>query len=469
MRSSKSFFKETGIFCVVLFLSVQMLAQTAIEPNGSGTETDPFQIETLNNLYWLSKSNSSWNKHFVQTKDIDASATVDWTEGKGFKPIGNSIDNFTGTYNGKGHVIDGLYISRPSEYEVGFFGNLEGQKAKIKNLGVINVDIEGKAKAGALAGKISNVAIENCYTTGRLTDSAFAGGLVGINDSGNIKNCYSTVGVVTENGIAGGLAGVNSGTILNSYSTGRINGISDIGGIVGKRESGAEVINCFWNIETSGIENSDGGTGMTTAEMQRNRTFLKNGWDFVFEETNGHKNIWVRLENINDGYPLFAWQSPFPAKENLPSLVGEGTVRVKEFPVALDISGDTIQGKSEDPLEYEQEGTYIIEWVYKNKDNKKYMTTQKQELIVKHETNGTEISDINVFIYPNPLGHNLHVETGEQGIQRLTITDRSGVTKIEKKNLKNKQVIDVSELTTGIYNLVIETETDSFSRKIFKK
>lgn len=467
MKRSKPFFKKSGFIGVFLFLSAHILAQTAIEPNGNGTETNPYQIETLSHLYWLSNSNTIWDKHFIQTADISASSTEFWDDGKGFSPIGDSAVPFSGTYNGSGHIIDGLSINRQLESEVGLFGNIGCNGARIENLGVINVDIEGKTKTGALAGIIGNVDVEKCYTTGRVTDSAFAGGLVGINNNGKIKDCYSTVNVVTVTGVAGGLAGVNSGAVIHSYSTGRVSGMSDVGGIIGKRKDTTRVYNCFWDVENSGVKISNGGTGLTTAQMQGNTIYLRNNWDFVFEETNGKEDIWARHDAINNGYPLFAWQSPFPVKENLPSIVGEGNVSVNEIPAAIDISGDTIHGKTTDPLKYEDKGNYTITWVYEG--NGKFINTQKQEVVVKEKMSSTEISDINVFIYPNPLGDHLNIEMRRKGIKRLIIADNFGDIKIEKKNLENKEVIDVSSLKTGIYTLKLETATDSFSKKLFKK
>ncbi len=466
MKRFSLYLITAGIISVFLFLSASVPAQTAVEPAGKGTKTNPYRIENLNHLYWLSKYNKLWNKHFIQTADIEASSTELWDDGKGFNPIGDSALPFSGTYNGQGHVINGLSIKRPLENEVGLFG-VGGDGTKIENLGVVNVDIEGKIKAGALAGRIGNGLIEKCYTTGRVSGRAFAGGLVGINANGEIKNCYSFVDVITETGIAGGLVGVNSGAVIHSYSTGRVSGMSDIGGIIGKRKDTTRVYNCFWDVETSGLKYSNGGTGLTTAQMQKNITYLKNKWDFVFEETNGKEDIWARHDQINSGYPQFAWQSPFPVKENLPTIVGEEAVSINEFPVAIDVSGDTIHGKTNDPLKYEDVGNYSITWVYEG--NGKFINTQKQEVVVKEKMSSTEISDINVFIYPNPLGDHLNIEMGRKGIKRLTIADNFGDVKIEKRDLENKEVINVSSLSTGIYTLKLETETDSFSQKLFKK
>jgi hypothetical protein len=79
-----------------------------------------------------------------------------------------------------------------------------------------------------------------------------------------------------------------SGTISNGYSTGTVSGDGDVGGLVGEADVNA-VVASFWGIETSGQEMSAGGTGKTTAEMQKAATFLEAGWDLV--------NLWGIGEN----------------------------------------------------------------------------------------------------------------------------------------------------------------------------
>jgi len=57
--------------------SINLHAQTATAPAfGEGTGGDPYQIETLQNLYWIASNNANWNKHYIQTANIDASETA---------------------------------------------------------------------------------------------------------------------------------------------------------------------------------------------------------------------------------------------------------------------------------------------------------------------------------------------------------------------------------------------------------
>ena len=109
-------------------------------------------------------------------------------------------------------------------------------------------------------------------------DSADVAGLVGIN-FGSILNCYAT-GSASGWGYIGGLVGTNGGTISNCYATGKASGDEHIGGLVGYNYSGS-VLACFWDTEASGLLNSDGGTGKTTAEMMTKSTFAEAGWDFL--------------------------------------------------------------------------------------------------------------------------------------------------------------------------------------------
>jgi hypothetical protein len=170
--------------------------------------------------------------------------------------------------------------------------------------------------------------ISNCYSTGDVTGNRIVGGLVGGLHNGTIANCSST-GSVSGYGLIGGLLGVKASliiwrdfsgitgdTISDFYSTANITGNSGVGQIV--RGSIREVVNSFWDVETSGRATSAGGTGKSTVEMQTASTFLAAGWDFVDETANGTEDIWWILEvRAGRDYPRLWWQlfwavSPYP-------------------------------------------------------------------------------------------------------------------------------------------------------------
>jgi hypothetical protein len=125
---------------------------------------------------------------------------------------------------------------------------------------------------------------------------------------------YSTGPVAGEHEV-GGLVGSNySGNVAMSYSVGAVSGNEAVGGLVGRsryesssgRVYEGRTVKSFWDIETSGQATSDGGTGLTTTEMQTATTFLDAGWDFVDETENGTDDIWWILEGQD--YPRLWWE-----------------------------------------------------------------------------------------------------------------------------------------------------------------
>ncbi len=230
-----------AILAFVLILPLHVFSQTATPPSaGDGSESNPYQIASLENLYWLTQSDTVWDKHFIQTADIDAAESKNWDAQKGLSPIGNSTKSFTGKYNGKGQIIDSLYINRPLENEIGLFGKVS---ARIDSLGLSNVDINGGNKVGGFVGFLYNGQINKCYTKGNIHGTDEVGGFVGKNLR-YIYNCYSEADV-TGNNTVGGFVGLNdhfitwyshNGEINKSYSICNVIGNNTVGGFAGKNE-----------------------------------------------------------------------------------------------------------------------------------------------------------------------------------------------------------------------------------------
>ena len=164
------------IFVLFIMLGCNLVAQTAEQPSGSGTEPDPYLVANLENLYWMTENSGEWFRYYIQTSNIDASSTSTWDNGQGFTPLGNNSIKFTGSYDGDGYTINGLTINRPTTAYTGLFGYTNG--STIKDIGVININITGANRAGGLSGWIeSSTIIDNCYTTGNITGGSFVGGL----------------------------------------------------------------------------------------------------------------------------------------------------------------------------------------------------------------------------------------------------------------------------------------------------
>jgi len=162
------------------------------------------------------------------TRDIDASDTINWKKGKGFKPI----KSFTGKFYGKGYKIVNLYINRSDRDDVGLFGRLYGE---IRDLGIENAMVTGSNQVGGLVGANYGGTLSNCYSTGTINGDNHVGGLVGSNQ-GTMTICYS-MGSVSGKDRVGGLVGYNKGTLNDCYSTGSVIGNNkESGGLIGRNE-----------------------------------------------------------------------------------------------------------------------------------------------------------------------------------------------------------------------------------------
>ncbi len=228
---------------------------------GIGTEDDPWLIETayhLNNVRnYLGPCS---DKYYKQIADIDL-GTSPWNMGEGWLPIGyHSAGSFRGFYDGNGHVISGLFINRPMDWDLGLFGETSG--AEIKNLGIVDANITGRYSIGALVGEnYLNSTISNCYSTGIINSTEnYAGGLVGSNDLNCIiTHSYSICNVRSTGNYVGGLAGCNArgSTITNSYSKGNVKGEMYTGGLTGN--NAGNVVNSFSTGSVTGGEYYSGG------------------------------------------------------------------------------------------------------------------------------------------------------------------------------------------------------------------
>ena len=180
----------------------------------------------------------------VDTKNVNFELTNDINmSGVNFRGIGNSDTNqFKGKFDGCGYVISNLKISTTENF-VGLFGNTKG--AKVMNLGLESCDISGGTSTGGLIGWLWSTDVENCYTTGKVSGVNEVGGLLGHARAYNtILNCYSQA-TVSGTSICGGLVGENNTTPLtNCFSNGIVSGSQRVGGFAG-RFTATNATNCF--------------------------------------------------------------------------------------------------------------------------------------------------------------------------------------------------------------------------------
>lgn len=115
-------------------------------------ENGVYQISTMQELYWFSayvnNTDSSIKAELANNitvnEDISAQKRIIWT------PAGTISNPFTGTFDGKGHIISGL-VKENSTEPVGLFGVI-GSGAEVSNVGVVNCIFSSTADAGGIAG-----------------------------------------------------------------------------------------------------------------------------------------------------------------------------------------------------------------------------------------------------------------------------------------------------------------------------
>ncbi len=190
------------------------------------------------------------NLDFTDTDgDGDLTDEAYWNGGSGWLPIGLSpTSNTTGTYfnttfDGNNHTISNLFINRPGGRYIGLFRFIS-KTAKVRNLGLKNVDVTSTHYTGALSGGNRGEIIA-CYVTGEVkgvrasasttTLSYATGGLVGTNReaTSSITRSYSTAKVTGEKNVGGLVGEFDHGSLKVAYATGIVHASTQAGGLNG--------------------------------------------------------------------------------------------------------------------------------------------------------------------------------------------------------------------------------------------
>jgi len=290
---------------------------------GTGEPNNPYLISTVDDFLEMSSEPNDWSSHFLMTNDINLAGIV-----FDKAPIAPDIDGvypyngtmFSGLFDGNGCVIRNFTVNQPSSCFLGIFGRLETH-AQLLNIGIENSNITGNFHIGGLVGYNAGGNIRNCYSTGVINGTSYLGGLIGYNYYAKITMSSSSS---TINGTAyyvGGIIGKDEVSLIDfCYATGDVNGRKYVGGLLGTGSThttirncystgcvtgdpkgglispGGKAINCFWDVEASGVSTSGGGEGAQgkiTEEMQNPTTFINSGWDCFGESDNGTADWWT--------------------------------------------------------------------------------------------------------------------------------------------------------------------------------
>ena len=268
--------------------------QPATDENNDGV----YEIGNAGQLYWFAACVNGSTEGIQQNKSAKAVLTADITVNTGnvancngtkatgwtdWTPIGNSNNQYTGTFDGQGHTISGLYLNTSTGY-VGLFGTV-GSGGSVSNVGVVDSYFKGTNNVSGVCGYNNGGTITNCYNTGNVSGSSCVGGVCGYNDGGTIENCYNT-GTVSGSRLVGGVCGYNyapsdrTATITNCYNTGAVSGTGPyVGGVCGannvyRSSNGIVTItNCYNTGAVSGTGTYVGGVcGQNNAYNSSNGT-----------------------------------------------------------------------------------------------------------------------------------------------------------------------------------------------------
>ena len=261
--------------------SVSYPAARTLDWSGDGTESSPYVLKTMEQVFALSEKVSQGES--FEGKYISLGNDIDMTNATSvYSPIGTSSAPFAATLDGCGYSIKNLLISTGNEEYQGFIGYADTMSV-IKNITIVSPVIEtagryAGALAGASAGTISNVAVTGAdltfkhYAAGgvvgyfngiELTGATFQGAIDCAGDCGGIagqilgyavasdlvahgtitmtdvvSTTYASLGgivgtVLPQSKLAPVISGCYTDAIITDES-----GYGDVGGIVGELSSG---------------------------------------------------------------------------------------------------------------------------------------------------------------------------------------------------------------------------------------
>lgn len=240
------------------------LTSTDVVENIIGLTKDEFSLNSDNhgfiaNLKQLESFRKQLNDGSLKVnKDTVITMTADivvnegnakkWAAGKELPDEWIPINGFTGTFDGGGYSISGLYVNSADSTITGrgLFTKTNG--AVIKNLKIVNSFYKGNVSAGTgvVVGQ-GNGTFENIYTDAIMIDTAKKGrigGIIGqIDGNTTVRNCWVATDIDSNNTYVGGIFGNISAsgyqiTIEHCLNSGNLTytgtGNSYFGGFVGR-------------------------------------------------------------------------------------------------------------------------------------------------------------------------------------------------------------------------------------------
>ena len=205
--------------CCIFFEDYELGGTQAI-PNFSAEIESAIGLEDkilIYDLAGLQAMNNDLTADYALMTDLDATDTINWNGGEGFVPIGPTGgvgDKFTGTLDGRNHIIDDLYIDATYAAQ-GLFGYVDG--GQVSNLKVTNVTIDGVSQIGFMVGNVENSAtFTDCFASGSIVNGSghYSAGFVGRSFNDCLYTRCAAVGSIDQwdsGNQIGGFVGVIDG------------------------------------------------------------------------------------------------------------------------------------------------------------------------------------------------------------------------------------------------------------------
>lgn len=266
--------KDLTVDGIQLEIQTSWDGESYTEPakNGQGV----YLISSPDELMWVDK-NAKMTDSAKLLADITINEDVSGSDATSQKykwtPLGTDSSKYTGTFDGNGHTISGLYINSTAA-NTGMFGRI-GSSAVVKNLTLANSVIRStKNYTGAITGYIDDAAsVTNCHTKNsvQITAAKYTGGITGYqDDTSTLTRCSNAAEVTGANNV-GGISGYNwsksSASLTDSYNRGSVSGSNLVGGICAQIYIGGTVSDVYnlgtvQAIGTAGTPTAGGITGV---------------------------------------------------------------------------------------------------------------------------------------------------------------------------------------------------------------
>lgn len=270
--------KRKFLFLVLAIAMMLTLCLAVNAMDGSGTESDPYLVETAEDFLSI---NNNLSAHYKLMASIAVSANEN--------AVIDAPDNtpFSGTFDGNGHTINVTIVGATSNTNT-FDSLFSVVSGKIKNLTVTG-SISGSDKVSGIVGKLKESGnVDGCINYATVSGRKNVGGIVGLLvGNATITNCVNFGAINGSNSISngvdtGGIVGcvwessASLTTISNCYNAGPVTTSGDNNGGICGYFYGGKISNCF---NTGKItSNKTTSMGEIYGKAERGRSYTINGY-----------------------------------------------------------------------------------------------------------------------------------------------------------------------------------------------